>query len=206
MLLNWHTIDACFLSSAFHIRSSFAFFLSCLAAFLLVVALEFLRRSQRNLDLYFQTRNALFHNEEYALPEETEEKLLPKGTKKEELTLELKGKTTAVMLEQLVRGLIHTVQFAVSYCIMLLFMYSNGEFPFHLVSLWSWYQKTHNNTHQATLSFPFFWDRLWALLSSREIHLFIHEIRRMHLLALKVRYMLIFSVMTMVNKRMYAVN
>lgn len=128
MLLNWHTIDACFLSSAFHIRSSFTFSLSCLAAFLLVISLEFLRRSQRNLDRYLRTRNAVLQDEEYAMPEETEEKLLPKGNRRENLMLRFKGKTAVIVLEQLLRGLIHTVQFSVSYCIMLLFMYSNGQF------------------------------------------------------------------------------
>jgi len=130
MLLNWHTIDACFLSSAFHIRSSFTFFLSCLAAFLLVISLEFLRRSQRSLDRYLQARNSVLQDEEYALPEETEEKLLPKGSGKDLLMRRLRGTTAVIVLEQLLRGLVHTVQFAVSYCIMLLFMYSNGEF-FH---------------------------------------------------------------------------
>jgi copper transporter 1 len=129
MLLNWHTIDACFLSSAFHIRSSFTFFLSCLAAFLLVISLEFLRRSQRNLDRYLRARNAVLQDEGYAMPEETEEKLLPNGSGKEVLMSRLKGRTAVVVLEQLLRGLIHTVQFAVSYCIMLLFMYSNGDLP-----------------------------------------------------------------------------
>ncbi|KAE9379417.1 Ctr-domain-containing protein [Stipitochalara longipes BDJ] len=126
MLLNWHTIDACFLSSAFHIRSSFTFFLSCLVAFLLVISLEFLRRSQRSLDRYLQARNVLIQDEEYALPEETEEKLLPKRSGREILIRRLKGRTVVIVLEQVLRGSMHTVQFAVSYCIMLLFMYSNG--------------------------------------------------------------------------------
>ncbi|TVY82423.1 Copper transport protein CTR3 [Lachnellula suecica] len=57
MLLNWHTIDACFLSSALRIRSSFEFFLACLAAFLLPIILEFLRRSQRRSDCYLRAPN-----------------------------------------------------------------------------------------------------------------------------------------------------
>jgi solute carrier family 31 (copper transporter), member 1 len=132
MLLNWHTVDACFLSSTFHIRSSFAFFLSCLAALLLVVSLEYIRRAQRNFDRYLRARNAVLQDEEYALPGETEEELLPNGSGREKLMRRLKGRTTVVVLEQLLRGLIHTVQFSVSYCIMLLFMYSNGEFYFYL--------------------------------------------------------------------------
>jgi copper transporter 1 len=68
----------------------------------------------------------VLQDEEYTLPEETEEKLLPNGSGREKLMRRLKGRTT-VVVEQLLRGLIHTVQFSVSYCIMLLFMYSNGE-------------------------------------------------------------------------------
>jgi copper transporter 1 len=137
MLLNWHTIDACFLSSAFHIRSSTTFFLSCFAAFLLVISLEYIRRAQRNFDRYLRARNAVLQDEEYALPDETEEKLLPNesGSGREKLMRGLQGRTTVVVLEQLLRGLIHTVQFSVSYCIMLLFMYSNGEFSHCLRSL-----------------------------------------------------------------------
>ncbi|KAL2068822.1 hypothetical protein VTL71DRAFT_15160 [Oculimacula yallundae] len=122
MLLNWHTIDACFLSSIFHIRSSFTFFLACLGAFLLVISLEFLRRFQRGFDRHLRKRNKLLQEEAYAQPEETEEKLLETG-------LDLKQrrqKVLLVVLEQLLRGAIHAVQFAASYCIMLLFMYSNG--------------------------------------------------------------------------------
>jgi len=33
-----------------------------------------------------------------------------------------------VVLEQGARGLLHVIQFSVSYCIMLLFMYSNGMY------------------------------------------------------------------------------
>jgi copper transporter 1 len=70
----------------------------------------------------------VLQDEEYALPEETEEKLLPNGSEEKNLMRRLKGRTAAVVLEQLLRGLIHTVQFSVSYCIMLLFMYSNGKY------------------------------------------------------------------------------
>ncbi|CZT02736.1 hypothetical protein WAI453_002190 [Rhynchosporium graminicola] len=122
MLLNWHTIDACFLSSIFHIRSSFTFFLACVGAFLLVICLEFLRRSQREFDRYLRKRSEFLQTKTYALPEEAEEKLL-------ETRLDVKQrrqKIALVISEQLMRGLIHVLQFSVSYCIMLLFMYSNG--------------------------------------------------------------------------------
>jgi copper transporter 1 len=83
-------------------------------------------------------------DEEYALPEETEKKLLPNESGREELMRRLKARTTMVVLEQLLRGLIHTVQFSVSYCIMLLFMYSNGEFCFFLRCLEKSFLKKYN--------------------------------------------------------------
>jgi len=128
MLLNWHTIDACFLSSALHIRSGFTFFLSCLASFLLVISLEFIRRFQRDLDRKLRSRNVILQDEEYALPAETEEKLLPNGGGEDDMRRKLKGWILVIALEQVLRGLVHTIQFSVSYCIMLLFMYSNGAY------------------------------------------------------------------------------
>lgn len=126
MLLNWHTIDACFLSSLFHIRSSFTFFLACFSAFMLVISLEFLRRAQRGFDSYLRTRNAFRREKQYVVPVEMEEKLLDEDGGR----VEGKGKQrpVVIVLEQVLRGLIHVVQFSVSYCIMLLFMYSNGTY------------------------------------------------------------------------------
>lgn len=50
MLWNWYTIDACFLTSSWHIRSSGAFAGSCIGVILLVIALEFLRRFGKEYD------------------------------------------------------------------------------------------------------------------------------------------------------------
>jgi len=129
MLLNWYTIDACFLSSAFRIRSSFGFFATCFGAFLLVIALEFLRRVQREFDRYLRSRDAVVRNRKYSITEDMEEKLLARGGEQGTLIREMESRgTVGVMLEQCARGVIHMVQFAVSYCIMLLFMYSNGTY------------------------------------------------------------------------------
>jgi solute carrier family 31 (copper transporter), member 1 len=114
-----------FLSSAFKIRSLFGFFLVCLAAFLLVISLEFLRRSQRYFDRYLRARNDFLGQKEYVMPvEEMEEKLLAKEGK----AASGKERIAVVVLEQSARGLLHVLQFSVSYCIMLLFMYSNGMY------------------------------------------------------------------------------
>jgi len=127
MLLNWTTIDACFLFSKFHIRSSLGFFAACLGAALLVISLEFLRRLQREFDRYLRSRHAYLGDQKYVAAEEMEEKLLVKD---EEGAPSSTGSrvTVTVVLEQGARGLIHMVQFGVSYCIMLLFMYSNGTY------------------------------------------------------------------------------
>ncbi|KAH6679246.1 Ctr copper transporter family-domain-containing protein [Halenospora varia] len=122
MLLNWHTIDACFLSSAFKIRSSFGFFLACFAAFLLVISLEFIRRLQRRLDGFLKSKNVSNYEQRYVVAEDMEQKLLGK----ERGSPLHKKRAIVVALEQIARGALHTVQFSVSYCIMLLFMYSNG--------------------------------------------------------------------------------
>ncbi|PBP15898.1 high affinity copper transporter [Diplocarpon rosae] len=127
MLLNWHTIDACFLSSIFHIRSSFTFFLACLGAFALVISLEFIRRFQREFDRYLRKRNKYLRDKEYGPPAEMEEKLLDQPT---EIRADdgTKPKAIVVVLQQFSRGLIHVGQFSISYCVMLLFMYSNGSY------------------------------------------------------------------------------
>lgn len=129
MLLNWTTIDACFLFPTFHIHSTFTFFLTCLGSFLLVISLEFLRRLQREFDRYLRTRKLTRTEKEYVLPEEMEEKLLDKGTGVEASKGTAGKERPVVVMEQVLRGLVHMVQFSVSYCIMLLFMYSNGMTP-----------------------------------------------------------------------------
>jgi solute carrier family 31 (copper transporter), member 1 len=133
MLLNWNTIDACFLFPTFQIHSNFAFFATCLGSFLLVISLEFLRRLQRQFDQYLRSKNNFLREREFVVPKEMEERLL----KREEDEVNGAGKGRAaswrkkggmkVLCEQIARGAIHMLQFGVSYCIMLLFMYSNGK-------------------------------------------------------------------------------
>jgi copper transporter 1 len=105
MLLNWHTIDACFLSSAFHIRSSFTFFLACLSSFLLVISLEYIRRSQRAFDRYLRARRAHSQPDDYVLAEEGEENLIIKEGVGGTRWTGTKEKTLVVAAEQLLRGI-----------------------------------------------------------------------------------------------------
>lgn len=50
MLFNWYTIDACFLTEGWHVRSVGDFVGSLLGVFFMVVALEGVRRLGRNYD------------------------------------------------------------------------------------------------------------------------------------------------------------
>ena len=133
MLLNWTTIDACFLFPTLQIRSSLGFFAACLGSFLLVLCLEFLRRLQRQFDVYLLAKTKFLSERGYAEPEEMEEKLLTSERDEGDAEERQKGGSwrkrvrARVVLEQTARGAIHMAQFAVSYCIMLLFMYSNGK-------------------------------------------------------------------------------
>jgi copper transporter 1 len=65
----------------------------------------------------------------FSITEEMEEKLLARGGEQGIPIREMESRGIVwVTLEQCARGVIHMVQFAVSYCIMLLFMYSNGTY------------------------------------------------------------------------------
>ncbi|KAF7718390.1 Uncharacterized protein PECH_008395 [Penicillium ucsense] len=173
MLWNWFTIDACFLSSTWHIRSKGAFAGSCIGVILLVISLEFLRRLGREFDAFILRRARQRQSTVNGAPYKgqttgyikpgmspdgsdpdcvcagpTSSSIGQDGTK-----LMGSGAVTAVSsgglrstengsasrqsheavisyrpspLEQIIRALLHTVQFAVAYIIMLLAMYFNG--------------------------------------------------------------------------------
>ena len=126
MLLNWNTIDACFLSAHLHMRTRFQFALTCLAAFLLVIFLEFLRKRQRSFDRYLRDKHAFLQENTYVEPNDVTKRLLDAPSTGSLHSLFTRKRSFIVVLEQVARGLIHATQFSISYCIMLLFMYSNG--------------------------------------------------------------------------------
>ncbi|KAJ5693148.1 hypothetical protein N7462_002571 [Penicillium macrosclerotiorum] len=59
MLWNWWTIDTCFLSSSWHIRSRVMFAGSCVGVICLVLCLELLRRVGREYDAFILRRAQL---------------------------------------------------------------------------------------------------------------------------------------------------
>jgi solute carrier family 31 (copper transporter), member 1 len=130
MLWNWYTIDACFIARSWHVRSSGAFAGSCIGVILLVIALEFLRRSQREFDRYLRLRHARNGSESGSGNDASDSaktsqiKVTGFGLSSWSAT----AKTRELKLWQhAVRCLLYTVQFAVGYFIMLLAMYYNGE-------------------------------------------------------------------------------
>lgn len=50
MLWNWYTVDACFLSSQWHVRSAGAFAGSVIAVFIITALVEGVRRAAREYD------------------------------------------------------------------------------------------------------------------------------------------------------------
>ncbi|KAB5516923.1 Ctr copper transporter [Coniochaeta sp. 2T2.1] len=122
MLWNWNTIDSCFIARSWHVTSSGMFAGSCIGVILLVMALELLRRSVKEYDRYLVRNHAAAslrdnHNDT-ADPKTASGSLAPP-------VMTARGFRPTI-LQQAVRALLHMVQFAVAYFIMLLAMYYNG--------------------------------------------------------------------------------
>ncbi|OTB00852.1 hypothetical protein M426DRAFT_323966 [Hypoxylon sp. CI-4A] len=128
MLWNWNTIDSCFLASSWHITSSGMFAGSCIGVILLTMSLELLRRTVKEYDRYLVRK----HNPiVVSVPVSTKD-----GNDDNKATA-----TTSIPMthgiaqphtfrpsitEQAIRALLHMIQFAVAYFVMLLAMYFNG--------------------------------------------------------------------------------
>ncbi|KAI4869718.1 Ctr-domain-containing protein [Hypoxylon rubiginosum] len=130
MLWNWNTIDACFISSSWHIKSSGMFAGSCIGVILLGILLECLRRAAKEYDGFLVRKNAM---NELVAPVRTNEanedggdsaKVAPQATTGSVSHTGYRPK----IYEQAIRALLHTAQFVVAYFLMLLAMYYNGYF------------------------------------------------------------------------------
>ncbi|KAL2260200.1 hypothetical protein VTK26DRAFT_5874 [Humicola hyalothermophila] len=122
MLWNWNTIDSCFIASSWKITSAGAFAGSCIGVVFLVMALEMLRRAVKDYDRFLINRNRAA-----LVPTATPSKA---GSDDGNLTppcpaVAVQGYRPTVF-EQAIRALLHTLQFAVAYFVMLLAMYYNG--------------------------------------------------------------------------------
>lgn len=134
MLWNWYTVDACFISRTWQIRSHGAFAGSCIGVIFLVMSLEFLRRAQREFDQYLARRKS-----STLLPRNGSESTEGSGhgdSKLHNASVTVRatrssggGDYTARLKvwEQALRSLLFMMQFGVGYFVMLLAMYYNGR-------------------------------------------------------------------------------
>jgi copper transporter 1 len=133
MLWNWYTVDACFLSTSWHITSPGMFAGTCLGIIGLVMVLEFLRRMAKEYDrlLLGESRTTLpsaiasiagTHQADTApSPDGSSTKLLAGAT-----GVQRKTQFRPSAVQQAIRAALHMLQFAVAYFVMLLAMYYNG--------------------------------------------------------------------------------
>ncbi|KAE8392742.1 Copper Transporter integral membrane protein that functions in high affinity copper transport [Aspergillus alliaceus] len=142
MLWNWTVKDACFLSKQWHITSNGMFAGSCIGVILLVISLEFLRRVGREYDAFILRRarlraqylNMPLSSSQTSTPGEEDTPKASSSTTPVPVTTGIRAPNCPsagfpvrpTLVEQLVRALMHMVQFAVAYFIMLLAMYFNG--------------------------------------------------------------------------------
>jgi solute carrier family 31 (copper transporter), member 1 len=113
MLWNWYTVDSCFLSSSWHVRSAGMFAGSCIGVILLVMLLELLRRSVKEYDRYIIRKHIA---RQPATATSDSANILPKDG---DVIPSARGGYKPTLLEQAVRALLHTCQFAVAYFVML---------------------------------------------------------------------------------------
>jgi copper transporter 1 len=126
MLWNWYTIDACFIASSWHIASKGMFVGSCIGVILLVMSLEFLRRTSKEYDRYLVRQ----YQRSLAVSAPALSPLSSHGKDKRAVgAFTVPAPNTVFrpnVIQQALRALLHMLQFAVAYFIMLLAMYFNG--------------------------------------------------------------------------------
>ncbi|KAI1370514.1 Ctr-domain-containing protein [Hypoxylon crocopeplum] len=127
MLWNWYTVDSCFLSSSWHNTSSGMFAGSCIGVIFFTMSLEFLRRSVKEYDRYLIRKHASAAvHVSISSPKDGDDKDAAGASTPVQQGVVQPGGFRPTVLEQSVRALLHMVQFAVAYLIMLLAMYYNG--------------------------------------------------------------------------------
>ncbi|KAI9790261.1 MAG: Copper Transporter integral membrane protein that functions in high affinity copper transport [Peltula sp. TS41687] len=147
MLWNWYTVDSCFIARSWHVRSHGTFAVSCIGVVLLVILLEGLRRTQRELDRYLLRRAAAASASASASSPARQQS--DDGGDTPPPGKAVGGETTPAnyytpadaslapprhrssssnlkLWQQMLRSVLYMFQFAVGYFVMLLAMYYNG--------------------------------------------------------------------------------
>ncbi|KAK3296577.1 Ctr copper transporter family-domain-containing protein [Chaetomium fimeti] len=122
MLWNWNTIDSCFLASSWKITSNGVFAGSCIGVVLLVMSLEMLRRAVKEYDRFLINK----HLKSLPAAARSSKAGSDDGSPAPNCAPAVGKGYRPTIFEQAIRALLHMVQFAVAYFVMLLAMYYNG--------------------------------------------------------------------------------
>lgn len=128
MLWNWTTVDSCFIARSWHNTSRGMFAGSCIGVILLVMALEFLRRTAKEYDRYIVAEYAKSMSAASPgtrTPSDAGSNIKPL-TNTETNTPVSSARFRPSVFQQLIRATLHMLCFAVAYFVMLLAMYFNG--------------------------------------------------------------------------------
>jgi solute carrier family 31 (copper transporter), member 1 len=117
-----------FLAEGWHIRTHAQFAGSCIGVILLVVFLEFLRRSSKEYDAFILRKYISSHSSRSESKRSSADSasLFNAPTSTTITTISATRTFRPSLLQQAIRSLLHMLQFAVAYLIMLLAMYYNG--------------------------------------------------------------------------------
>ncbi|KAH6612194.1 Ctr copper transporter family-domain-containing protein [Chaetomium sp. MPI-SDFR-AT-0129] len=122
MLWNWNTIDSCFLASSWKITSNAVFAGSCIGVVLLVIVLEMLRRGVKEYDRFLIKKHAA----SLLVTSAASKIISEEGSPTRNCAPAVSKGYRPSIFEQAIRALLHMLQFAVAYFVMLLAMYYNG--------------------------------------------------------------------------------
>lgn len=134
MLWNWYTIDACFISSDWHVTTRGGFAASCLGAWGLVMVLEFLRRLTQEYDIWLVKKRVLAQPSAAGFGKNGTQ-TNPTMMMRAAASLSGLGNKTEVMegrrfkptaSEQAIRASLYAMQVVLAYFVMLLAMSFNG--------------------------------------------------------------------------------
>jgi copper transporter 1 len=118
MLWNWNTIDSCFLASSWKITSTSVFAGSCIGVVLLVISLEMLRRAVKEFDRYLINKH-IKSQVTSVTPSGGSPKKVSEDGSPPPTCITVAGGYRPTILEQAIRALLHMLQFAVAYFVML---------------------------------------------------------------------------------------
>lgn len=129
MLWNWNTIDSCFIAQSWHIKTAGAFAGSCIGVVLLVICLEFLRRAGKEYDHMITQKHVAAHTLSAVQPDVAGPSQGGKTQAQDSASGSVDGTSATCqppvprfrpsVAQQAVRALLHTLQFAVAYFVML---------------------------------------------------------------------------------------